>query len=75
MKGGKMEIQTIKQEMERALSFEDNVARIQALDEVISLTGSSNLPPFLKKRIISRCAENQVNTVASLDFQGFDESD
>jgi hypothetical protein len=43
--------QTIKQEIDRALSFEDRESRILALDECFEFTNSLDLPDFLKQRI------------------------
>jgi len=62
-----MDLKEIETEFKRACSHH-GTARIKAIDEVINLTASSDLPDFLKKRVLNKCANAQLLTISALDF-------
>jgi hypothetical protein len=54
-----LELETIKEDFKKALSFESPINRFNALIGVARLTDSSDLPSFLKDRINKRVVEKQ----------------
>lgn len=54
-----LELEEIKENFKKSLSFENPVSRFEALIEVARQTDGSGLPSFMKERIQKRIFEKQ----------------
>jgi hypothetical protein len=62
-------LEVINQDFKSALLFEDSDSRFKALDNVAKETNSSDIPNFLKARILNSIREHQFSIVSLGDLK------
>lgn len=65
----KDELEIINQDFKNALLFEDKFSRFNALNNVAKETSSSDIPNFLKARILNSINEQQQSIIGLMDIE------